>query len=372
MRFETNSNRIFGLDIFRAIAIIIVVLEHGGFILNGTGLEGFPYFKIIDGVDVFFVLSGFLIGGILLKELNKLERFEISDLIRFWKRRWFRTLPNYYLILFINYLVVKHGIIKEHLEQFNFHFVTFTHNFNSPFHGFFWESWSLSIEEWFYILTPILIFGLCKTLPVKASFLVVTLIMVVFPLLYRTSLYDPNIDSFWWDVGFRKIVLCRLDSIGYGVFFAWLYFYYSKLWSNIKVPAFITGIALIVFILNFHQSPNTLYKQTIYFSLVPFAVMLLLPMAESYKKAKGFIPIAIQHISKISYSMYLINFALVAEVIRDNFPPTGGIDGVIKYLLYWTIVILASTLLFKYFEKPIMDLRDKKVNLLCLTKNNRH
>lgn len=372
MRFETDSNRIFGLDIFRSTAIILVVLGHGEFILKGTRLEGFPYFKMIDGVDVFFVLSGFLIGGILLKELNKQERFEIPDLIRFWKRRWFRTLPNYYLILFINYLVVKHSIIKENIEQFNFHFLTFTHNFISPSQGFFWESWSLSIEEWFYILTPLLIFWLCKILPVKTSFLVVTLMMIFFSLFYRISIYDPNIDSFWWDVTFRKIVLCRLDSIGYGLFFAWLYFYYSKLWRIIKVPAFITGIALIVFLLNFHQSPNTIYKQTIYFSLVPFAVMLLLPMTESYKKAKGFIPMAIQHISKISYSMYLINLALVAEVIRDNFPPAGGIDGLIKYLLYWTIVIIVSTLLFKYFEKPIMNLRDKKMNILFLTKNKRH
>jgi peptidoglycan/LPS O-acetylase OafA/YrhL len=58
--------------------------------------------------------------------------------------------------------------------------------------------------------------------------------------------------------------------------------------------------------------------------------------------------------------MYLINLALVAEVIRDNFPPSGGADGIIKYLIYWAIVIVASTLLFTYFEKPMTDLRDKK------------
>ena len=65
------SQRIFGLDIFRAVAILLVVLGHGKFLLNGTILEGFPYIKIIDGVDLFFVLSGFLIGNILLKLINK-------------------------------------------------------------------------------------------------------------------------------------------------------------------------------------------------------------------------------------------------------------------------------------------------------------
>lgn len=368
MRLETNNKRIFGLDIFRATAIILVVLGHGGFILNGTVLEGFPHFKMIDGVDVFFVLSGFLIGGILLKELNKPNSFKTSDLMRFWKRRWFRTLPNYYLILLVNYLFVKHGIIKESIEQFNFHFITFTHNFNSPFYGFFWESWSLSVEEWFYIFTPVMIFGLCKWLPNKISFLTATLIMIILPLLYRYSIHNPTMDGFWWDVTFRKTVLSRLDSIGYGLLFAWLYFYHPEFWKKIKIPAFILGVALIIFVLNFDRSPNTLYKQTIYFSLIPFAVMLLIPMAHGYKKAKGFIPVAIQHISKISYSMYLINLALVAEVIRDNFPPNGGTDGIMKYIIYWVIVIFASTLLFKYFEKPMMDLRDKKIKILRRTK----
>ena len=70
--------------------------------------------------------------------------------------------------------------------------------------------------------------------------------------------------------------------------------------------------------------------------------------------------------------MYLINLGLVAQVIEKNFPPTGGTDGLIKYLLYWFLVILFSTLLYKYFEKPIMDLREKKSLKLFLTKNKRY
>ena len=57
-----------------------------------------------------------------------------------------------------------------------------------------------------------------------------------------------------------------------------------------------------------------------------------------------------QHISKISYSMYLINLALVAQIIDKNFSPNGGADSIIKYLLYWFSVILFSTLLYKYLK----------------------
>ena len=369
MKRYTDKKRIFGLDIIRAFAIIFVVIGHGGFILDKTIFSGFPYFPMIDGVDLFFVLSGFLIGGILLKEFNKFEKIKTSQLLTFWKRRWFRTLPNYYLILLLNYLVVKYGIINEDINQFNFNFITFTHNFASPFHGFFWESWSLSIEEWFYILTPILIVAISKFTSIKKTFLVSTMIMILMPILYRLLIFDDSIDSFWYGVTFRKVVLSRLDSIGYGLLAAWIYYYYHHIWKKYNVILFILGIVLMVFIINFDAAPNSFYKQIIYLSILPISVVLIMPLAESYKKAKGLIAYSIQHISKISYSMYLINLALVAEVIRDNFSPRGGFDGIFKYLLYWLIVITVSSLLYKYFEKPVMNLRDKKYNLFSEVKH---
>ncbi len=369
MNLETGKNRIFGLDVIRAFAIILVVIGHGSFMLKGTVLEGFPYFRMIDGVDIFFVLSGFLIGGILLKEINKDEKFSFSRLTNFWKRRWFRTLPNYYLILLLNYIVVRFEVINEDIKQFNLHFLTFTQNFKSPFYGFFWESWSLSVEEWFYIFTPILIFLLLKLLPPKQSFLISTLIMIILPVIFRLYIYDVSIDNFKWGITFRKIVLCRLDSIGYGLFLAWLYYYFPNLIKKVRIYAFLIGVIVALFIINYNQPPNTFYKQIVYFSLTPFSVMLILPLAESYKKSKGLVAYSVQHVSKISYSMYLINLALVAEVIKDNFAPQGGADGIFKYLLYWLIVIVVSSLLYKYFEKPMMDLRDKKINIFSKIKN---
>lgn len=361
MDFNTDVNRIFGLDIVRAFAIILVVFVHGEFILEDTILQGFPYFRMIDGVTIFFVLSGFLIGRILLKEINKHDGFGPKELLVFWKRRWFRTLPNYYLILALNYIVVKYNIIQEDIEQFNFHFITFTQNFKSPFTGFFWESWSLSVEEWFYLITPIAVLLFMKIMKPKFSFLIATLIMIIAPLCYRYSIYDEYIQRATWSLVFKKTVLCRLDSVGYGLVLAWIFFYYRELWERVKIPFFVLGVILITLIVNYRPDVSTFYKQVFFFSLTPFSVMLVLPLTESYKKSKGIIALSIQHISKISYSMYLINLALVAEVIRDNFNPEGGMDGILKYLIYWIIVIVASTFLYKFFEKPVMDLRDKKI-----------
>ncbi len=355
---HTDRKRIFGLDILRAMAIILVVLGHGKFILEDTVLEGFPFFKMIDGVDLFFVLSGFLIGGILLRQIESKGSFSVQDLLGFWKRRWFRTLPNYYLVLGLNVLVVRLGIIQEDISQFNWRFLVFVQNFKAPFQGFFWESWSLSIEEWFYLITPVLILIAYRFLRLKSVFLLVTIAMMVLPLMYRISLLDASISVFEWDILFRKTVLCRLDSIGYGLLGAWFCHYYVAFWDKWKWVGLFLGIGLGAFVLINPAEPYW-YKQTMYFSLVPLAVLFVLPIAYSIKRGYGRVAKWTVHISKISYSMYLINLALVAEVIRDNFEPHGGIDGMVKYGMYWLVVIVVSSLMYTYFEKPVMDLRDR-------------
>ena len=327
--------------------------------LEGTEIGGILDFKMIDGVDIFFVLSGYLIGGILLRSFSSKDKITGKHLMNFWKRRWFRTLPNYYLILLLNYIVVSRGIIHEDISQFNFSFLIFSHNLITPFQGFFWESWSLSIEEWFYVVVPILIFLLCKTLNVRRAFLSATLMIIILPLVYRFGIAQEGIDAFTWDTVFRKTVVSRLDSIGYGLLAAWLHFYKEDFWKRWKWPSMVLGLFLLYFAIYHKGGHGTIYRQTLYLSLVPFCVLFFLPIAATLHSAKGWWARIIEHISKISYSMYLINLALVAEVIRDNFPVTDTADAYMKYFIYWAIVIVVSTLLYKYFEKPIMNMRER-------------
>jgi peptidoglycan/LPS O-acetylase OafA/YrhL len=128
-----NKNRIYGLDVYRAIAIIIVVMGHG--ILVNPQIS--PPFPVIDGVELFFVLSGFLIGSILIRTLEKDNVFNFRSVLYFWKRRWFRTLPNYYLILFVNYMLVSSELINGDIDQFGWSFIFFTQNLYTSFYGFF-------------------------------------------------------------------------------------------------------------------------------------------------------------------------------------------------------------------------------------------
>lgn len=363
MKYQTDKRRVFGLDILRALAILFVLFAHGKLYLTNTFLKGFPYIIFIDGVTLFFVLSGFLIGNILLKEINKNEKFRIKDLFKFWKRRWFRTLPNYYLILFVNIILIKLNLVNLTMEHFSRHFFIFTHNFSSPFAPFFLESWSLSVEEWFYIFAPTLIFISLMFLNKKTAFLSATLLMMIVPLLYRMAIYDPSATLEIWDVAFRKVVLTRLDSISYGLLAAWIFYYYKHLWNKVIYFSLIVGIILIGY-MNIYPTPfKFFYMQTFYFSLASFSLMLFIPFFESIKSAKGKIPYFIEYISKISYSMYLVNLSIISFLILHNFYPKNTFDAIFKYFLFWILVFITASILYKYFEKPMMQLRDKKFNL---------
>jgi peptidoglycan/LPS O-acetylase OafA/YrhL len=84
------QKRIYGLDILRAVAILDILIGHS---LTHANID----FGLFDGVNLFFVLSGFLIGKILIKNMER--EFTIKSLYTFWYRRWMRTLPAYFLYL---------------------------------------------------------------------------------------------------------------------------------------------------------------------------------------------------------------------------------------------------------------------------------
>ncbi|MBK9045677.1 MAG: acyltransferase [Bacteroidetes bacterium] len=171
------SKRVFGLDVMRALAIIFVVTGHSMMLEKAE--TGFPWIRLIDGVELFFVLSGFLIGGMLIKIFENTTDYNFQTIKNFWIRRWFRTLPAYYLVLLLNVIFVYTGIIKEDFSQFNWKFLFFLQNFSQPFVGFFWESWSLSIEEWFYIFFPVIlgiVFLIMKQFQISKKYLFLTAI----------------------------------------------------------------------------------------------------------------------------------------------------------------------------------------------------
>ena len=150
---RTHSPRVFGLDLLRSIAILGVLFAHYFVVLYGH----VPALRVLGhggfyGVELFFVLSGFLIGGILMRSGSDFGR--TAKIGVFYIRRWFRTLPLFWLFLIINILLEfflrGHHLTFSEILGHGF----FLRGFSAFHFSFFLESWSLAIEEWFYLLFP--------------------------------------------------------------------------------------------------------------------------------------------------------------------------------------------------------------------------
>ena len=107
--------RNFGLDLLRCISIWFVIIEHAG--IEVTGISRLKIGTI--GVEIFFVISGFLIGGILLRDIDKGNPLFIT-LKNFWIRRWFRILPLYYGVLIFQYIFIDNTVGKNIIYYFLF------------------------------------------------------------------------------------------------------------------------------------------------------------------------------------------------------------------------------------------------------------
>ena len=140
---QTIDSRNFGLDLLRAIAILSVLISHSFYLLpDPKKYIGFTFGGWF-GVQLFFVLSGFLIGTIIINNYD--NNFSFKSIQHFWMRRWLRTLPAY---LFV---ITALMLIKQVFDYRYFFFLQGLINFNFDLLP---ASWSLCIEEWFYLLFP--------------------------------------------------------------------------------------------------------------------------------------------------------------------------------------------------------------------------
>jgi peptidoglycan/LPS O-acetylase OafA/YrhL len=368
-KIDIDSKRVFGLDILRTLAILFVVIEHGENLLPYE-LKLISHFLVFDGVSIFFVLSGFLIGGILIRSIT-INGFNKDTLLHFWIRRWFRTLPNYFLILSILFFLNLFFTYNFTFRGVKRYFI-FMQNLYEGHSWFFPESWSISVEEWFYLVTPVLLifFTFIFKITYKKSvlFTAVILIFVVTIFRYLRHKSNPIDDIYYWDWTYRKQVVTRLDSLMFGVIGAYVSTFYNGLWLKYKKSLFLLGIILLFlskFIIPEFVQIASVYYAVFSFSLISISVLLLMPYLSDLKKGEGVLYQLITRISLISYSMYLLNlsiiqFWIINKIPWNNFVADVYLIFVLKYGLYWILLFLISIILYKYFEMPMMKIRENE------------
>ncbi|WP_223549183.1 acyltransferase [Aestuariivivens sp. NBU2969] len=370
---KNNTPRIYGLDVMRAIAIAMVVLSHTGYIFQNydnvlvTSLQGMG----LQGVEVFFVLSGFLIGGILLR-LLKTASFSGKSMLYFWVRRWFRTLPLYFLVLLINIVIAI--LVEYKLPHDLWKYIFFLQNFNGRHIPFFPESWSLSIEEYAYLLAPICLYVLCKlfkkvkkkdTLFLWASVLLV-LLFLVSKLLYHVKAVDTYQSLELWNSNLKPIVVYRLDSIFYGFILVYYFNKYKKRIEKLKDLLFFLGIFLIglLFIImpmmgiSIEKIP--FYWNVMLLPLNSIAICFLLPKFYFLNVPLPWLSEIIKNISIYSYAMYLLHYTFVLYLMQlfVGFSNLSMLECIVCTLIYLIITYLFSKAVYNYFEKPMTNLRD--------------
>lgn len=318
-----DSKRIYGLDVLRTIAILTVVVRHM------FSLFGFPLGKAVadalyfNGVFMFFVLSGYLIGSILLRTFSEKEATP-GTLATFWRDRWLRTLPAYYCVLL---LLVGVAVLCNHrsLHEFRFVFI-FSENLNDGEVPLFGESWSLAVEEWFYLVIPVLLFigiqmgSLKRVVPVIIAGIFIFSLTVKLIRIHQYGInnYDATAPTLYRSIAYS--VPTRIDCLLFGLLGAYLQFYAFRIWNS-KNTLFAIGIT--GFLLNhFYKVYTELNFYNLYLQepVELLCIAMTLPKLTTIKTGKGAIAKTVTFIASTSYAMYLVHNAVFQYLLLPQFP----------------------------------------------------
>lgn len=357
------GERNYGLDVMRAVAIGLVMLSHSIYLPALLALPDPLRFQVAYqggyfGVELFFVLSGFLIGKILLRTYDHDAKPGLRGITRFWVRRWWRTLPNYYLFLILNITLFSSwfGAHPWHAGYF-----LFLQNLAWPPGALMPESWSLAVEEWFYFTAPLVMSVACALMTSRRRALLATLLTcIVVSNLARFGV------AFWgeapWDAGIRKVVVLRLDAIAWGGVMAWLTLWreewVARHWLGMAgTGALMSALAIGLLAMGVAHGYSPLWHGVVLFNLTSVGFTLLLPAVLRLPRLTPWLTRAVTALSIVSYAAYLVHYALVLPLLRQlnaaGYLPLGA--GVVLYL---PLTLLIAGLVYAIYERPMTSLRN--------------
>ena len=248
----------------------------------------------------------------------------------------------------------------------------FLQNGFSKMSTFFPESWSLSVEEWAYLVLPISLLALSflyKPKNKKRFFLTVILLLISlfigFKIFYQFSVKTTTLDE--WNVSLKSVMIYRLDAIFMGVLCAWISINYSNNWAKFKFCCALLGVLIMMFMyfgmgyLRILPETFAFVWNVIYLPLASLSIAFFVPFLSQLEISNSFIKRPIEFISKISYSIYLLHYSVIMQLLMlfVDREKTSLVQLHLITAAYLSTTLVVSYLFYRFYEKPMMNLRDK-------------
>ena len=324
------------LDFYRYSAAMLVSIAH--LLSKQYNIPQTELLAII-GVELFFVLSGFVLAPQLFYVTKKNSK---NTLLIFLKRRWIRTVPPYCLAILGTCLLLDYGNVLNILK-----FLTYTQNFISDNSepNFFPVGWSLSIEEWFYLIAPLSLLLIRKCLNEKKTIIVTAVIYIVTLNVIRFFLNDGQD----WGEEIRRSVVYRLDAIFFGIV---AYQIKDKILSIHILIALFCGLLYLAFIcLNPIVLMSNVFHQNTFIFICGLTFSALILIATEVSISNNLVVLIFRFLANISYSIYLFHIMILmflAEYKLDTFS---------YFFSYFIIINLFSSIFYYGFELMILKNR---------------
>ncbi|MDG5466833.1 acyltransferase [Deltaproteobacteria bacterium IMCC39524] len=343
------------LDGIRAVAVMWVVFYH-------CPKLDIPIIKELQGmgdlgVDLFFVLSGFLITTLILRE----QPASLADRLKgFYWRRALRIFPVYYLAIFVYWLAVtvaspeKVDLYNLHVPSLMAYYIDFKLAFTPQPFPPFGHAWSLSIEEKYYLLWPLVAMVLSRR---KGLAVAVGLIVVAIGWrFYLVSTYTGDLTGrlyYSFDT--------RYDAILWGAVLAYLlkskpvWDVFGKIFSRAAVFYLVAVLFLVAGIFSFLDNSQLLrYVLAPLFSFVLITCILQRPQIPGCRILETF---GFKYVGKVSYGIYIFHPIAISVAIKLG-PVVGSPYWVFTFVCGSILSVLLAGASFRFFESPFLKLRN--------------
>ncbi len=360
------TNRYAGLDHLRALAIIIVFFWHYRqgdcpAWVDTIGLFGWT------GVDLFFVLSGYLIGTQILKPIARGGSFSYKE---FYFKRSLRVFPAYFTVLLL-YLFIPAFHERDGMAPL-WKFITFTQNLGLDF-GAFSHAWSLCIEEQFYLCLPLIVSLLLyfklgsKTIWVFLGIFLLGFVLRYFSWQYLVAPFYNAPEQEGFGIAYFKWIYyptyTRLDALLCGVAIASLFLFKPEIKDRLMQYGnrlLLLSVALIGFAV-FICYPLMSFRTAIWgypLVAVSYGLMVLSALCTSSFLYKYSWKVS-RVIAMLSYSIYLTHKQMI-HLTREWLSGTSvAPDSNMMFYICALTCFFAGLILYLAIEKPFLKLRDK-------------